>query len=666
MKRRTSGRSHSAFYCGLARRAELIGLAAALLSIFLLLLAPRALAGSGEAQKGGQPAPLSKAFKGRLPISELSENEAILHALNRLAFGPRPGDVERIRRTGLEKWVESQLRPEAIDDSALQARLARFPTIAMSTSELYDKFPNPAIEAARLGLTPEQYREQQRQQMRQEFLERQRQSGEYTRPGGRQRLGQVPDREQQRMEMLEASNSPRRIIGELSAAKLTRAVYSERQLEEVMADFWFNHFNVFAQKGPVLWMLPEYERQAIRPNALGKFSDLLTATAKSPAMLFYLDNWQSADPKAAEKLQGELNRRRQGFLALFGMNPRAAQNQRGRLGQPGAGQMTPEQRQQLLQRNMPRGLNENYARELMELHTLGVDGGYSQQDVIEVAKCFTGWTITAPRRNPEFRYEDRIHSREAKTVLGQKIDAGGMRDGEEVLSLLSRHSNTAKFISAKLARRFVSDAPPAALVERMARSFSESQGDIGSVLRTMIYSPEFWARSAYRAKIKKPFELVASAARALAADFDAPYGLVMWSGRIGEPLYLCQPPTGYSDKAETWVNTGALLNRLNFSMELASGRMRGARVDLDSILGGAARPGAAAAAGMNSAGAEEVLQRAIQVFLAGQVSEQTRGTLEKQLTDPQVLRATLDDPVRGVDAGLIAGLVLGSPEFQRR
>jgi uncharacterized protein (DUF1800 family) len=275
--------------------------------------------------------------------------------------------------------------------------------------------------------------------------------------------------------------------------------------------------------------------------------------------------------------------------------------------------------------------------------------------VTNVARAFTGWTLTAPRRDPEFRFESRIHDDTAKMILGRKIDAGGMKDGEEVLAMLAEHPNTAKFISSKLARRFVSDAPPQSLVDRMTRSFFESKGDLRSVLRTMIYSPEFWSRSAYRAKVKKPFELVASAARALGAETQIPVGLVLWTNRIGEPLYLCQPPTGYSDKAEAWVNTGALLNRINFATELSTNRMRGIRVNLAQVFGEE-----------SMADAKTALDRAVQVFLAGQISPQTRETLEKQLSDPQILRATLDDPVKSIDAGVVAGLVLGSPEFQRR
>ena len=459
--------------------------------------------------------------------------------------------------------------------------------------------------------------------------------------------------------------TPQRIIAELGMAKLSRAIYSERQLQEVMTDFWFNHFNVFAAKGADRWLITSYERDAVRPHTLGKFRDLLGATAKSPAMLFYLDNWQSADPEAFAKLERDLNNR----LARFGgrnlgRNPRRdrllmrdpslAQGRRrfpdDRM--PGAdGQRRPLQ-QQPRQR---RGLNENYARELMELHTLGVDGGYTQDDVVQVARAFTGWTLSAPRRDPEFHFESLLHSDGPFTVLGHKIDASGMKAGEEVLDLLTCHPNTAKFISTKLARHFVSDNPPPALVDRMSKIFLDTDGDIRAVLRTMFSSPEFWSRDAYRAKIKKPFELIASTARALGADIDVPLPLVLWSARIGEPLYLCQPPTGYSDKAETWVNTGALLNRLNFSLALAGGRMRGGRVDVASLLG--VDP---------SAEPRDALDRAIAVLLAGQASPQTRATLEKQVADPKLIQASLDDLLNTVDLGVVAGLVLGAPEFQRR
>lgn len=638
---------------GWMRRAVSLALALA------LTLPPPAAVSAGKQN--------AAAWKGSLPIRDLSESEAILHALNRLAFGPRPGDVDRVRALGLEKWIERQLNPTSIDDSAVVQRLERYPTLAMSSAELLEKFPRPQVAMRRAGMSREeiQQMQEQRQKQRQEMEEirQQMESGEAT-PEMRERM-----REMRALRDRDDAQGPQRVIAELSAAKLTRAIYSERQLEEMLVDFWFNHFNVFAGKGADRWLLTSYERDAIRPHVLGNFGAMLHATAKSPAMLFYLDNWQSADPEAFARMEGELRQRRDRFLRLFGDNPEMMESVRGgRRRDPNSAPMqqrdenrrarqmqAPGRRQpgQQPQRRQ-RGLNENYARELMELHTLGVDGGYTQQDIIEVARAFTGWTMR-PRSDAEFYFEPRIHDTKPKSVLGKKIDAGGVKDGEAILDMLARHPNTARFVSTKLARRFVSDTPPEALVQRMAESFAKSDGDIRAVVRAMIYSPEFWSRDVYRAKIKKPFELIASTARALGAESQAPLPLVQWANRIGEPLYRCQPPTGYSDKSEAWVNTGALLNRLNFALALAGNRLRGTRVNLGSLLGNSAAPSA-----------ERALEQAIQMFLAGQISEQTRATLAKQLADPQVTRATLDDRIQRVDFGVIAGLVLGSPEFQRR
>jgi uncharacterized protein (DUF1800 family) len=302
-----------------------------------------------------------------------------------------------------------------------------------------------------------------------------------------------------------------------------------------------------------------------------------------------------------------------------------------------------------------RGLNENYGRELMELHTLGVDGGYKQQDVIEVARAFTGWTIESPRENPAFYFDDRIHDPDPKRVLGKTIKAGGIKDAEQVLDLLVKNKNTARHISLQLADRFVSDDPPPALVARMAKTFEKSKGDIRAVMTTMIYSPEFWSRAAFRAKVKTPFELVASTTRALGADVDQPLQLAQWISRIGEPLYQCLTPNGYSDKAATWVSTGALLNRVNFAVALTSNKVRGAQVDINSLVG--------EDIGANS---KLALDRVEGEFLAGQVSDSTRATLEKEMTEPRILGAALDDPVKQINVGLITGLVLGSPEFQKR
>ena len=636
------------------------GFAAMFLFTLAVLAAPFVLAAKDKKDKGES----SKALKG-LPVHDLSEDEAILQALNRLGFGPRPGDLERVREMGLQKWIDRQLHPESIDDSPLEARLDRFPTLKMSSAKLLDEFPQPQVAARREGVTLEEYRKEQQERLRpapqamQSDMEKADTQGlpnfdagainANTNPGKEKGQGKGQGGFGNPMFNYQDVRTPQRIVAELSMAKMTRAVYSERQLNEMMVDFWYNHFNVFAAKGADRWLITAYERDAIRPHAMGKFRDLLEATAKSPTMLFFLDNWLSADPVAWEKLQQEQQQRRemrqQGMGGPFG-RPRFPQGQAS----PNANPNNPNAKGK-----QERGLNENYGRELMELHTLGVDGGYTQDDVINVAKAFTGWTIREPRRDPEFFFDERIHDTGKKTVLGHSIHAGGIKDGEEVLDILARDPYTARHISFELAQRFVSDNPPDALVDRMAQTFQKSDGDIREVLRTMIYSPEFWSKDVYRAKIKTPFELVVSATRAVGADADVPFLLVQWTNRIGEPLYQCEPPTGYSDKADAWVNTGALLNRMNFSLALAANRLRGVQVEIEPLLGGQA-----------ASDPHATLDQAIQVLLGGQVSAQTRDTLEKQLSDPQILQASLDDPVKQVNAAMIAGLVLGSPEFQRR
>jgi uncharacterized protein (DUF1800 family) len=401
-------------------------------------------------------------------------------------------------------------------------------------------------------------------------------------------------------------------------------VISERQLEEVMTDFWFNHFNVDARKGAVKWMVADYERTAIRPHTLGKFRDLLLATAHHPAMLFYLDNWMSTKAD---------------LVPVSG---------------PAKGRKL--------------GLNENYAREIMELHTLGVDGGYTQEDVIEVARAFTGWTIDRPREHGTFRYAPGAHDNGAKRVLGHALPAyGGEQDGVKVIDILSRHPSTAKFIVTKLARRFVSDEPPPALVERAAKTFRDTDGDIRTVVATIIASPEFFSAEAYRAKIKTPLEVVASSVRALDGDVQAAGGsgpqqlggglaLAQQVNKLGEPLYQQAPPTGYSDVAEAWVNTGSLLNRMNFALGLTANRVPGVRVDLSRAEGSADRRNP-----------QQVLDALLRSVLQGQATSQTRSVLATQLDDPEITRATRDD--RGpanTDVEKLAALVLGSPEFQRR
>jgi uncharacterized protein (DUF1800 family) len=533
-------------------------------------------------------------FAGKLPITELDEQEAILHALNRLGFGPRPGEVEQIEKSGLENWIRSQLHPDLIPDTVVNARLAEYPALRLSATNFLEEYPQPDVVAKKLGITQEDYQARLRDSAKA--------------PNGGNAF---PYKDQQE------------IVNDSMAIKMIRAVYSDRQLNEQLTDFWFNHFNVFIYKDLDRWYMIPYERDAIRAHVLGGFRDLLEATAKSPAMLFYLDNFLSGDPNTAVRLKQHPIHTRPGVkLPPFNGKP---------------------------------GLNENYGRELLELHTLGVDGGYTQKDVVEVARSFTGWTIKSPRDSPQFYFDDRLHDPNPKRVLGKVIHAGGMKDGEQVLDLLVKDRHTAHHISLQLAQHFVSDDPPEALVQRMTKTFEKSRGDIRAVMTTMIYSPEFWSRTAFRAKVKTPFELVASTVRALGGDMDQPLLMAQWVVRIGEPLYQCVTPNGYADKASAWISTGSLLNRMNFAVAVSNNNIRGTRIDLNSLVGS------------DDLGNPKVaLDRVETEFLAGQVSDTTRETLDKETTDPQIVGAKLDDPVRKVNLSLVTGLVLGSPEFQKR
>jgi uncharacterized protein (DUF1800 family) len=623
------------------------GTAAVFLSALALLLvwsaaaAPRLGGNKSHANTPAEPKTihLDKKFIGKLPITELTEDEAIVHALDRLGYGPQPGEIEHVRQIGLEKWIDEQLHPENIDDTELDQRLEKYSTLGMSSQQLLEKFPPPNLGAKQAGESLEQYKQQMAEKRREAVAQTMAQSMN----GGDNSM----DRADQ---MLARMQGPNRIVAELSMAKIERAIYSQRQLEAVMEDFWFNHFNVFAGKGLDRWLLTSYVRDTIRPHTMGKFQDLLIATAHSPAMLFYLDNWLSVDPTAFQELQQKREARRARFQGMFpGMFPQATQ------APPQSGdqeQAAPAQARPKLE---DRGINENYGREVMELHTVGVDAGYTQQDVIEMAKCLTGWSIRTPRRDSDFIFRPALHAQGAKVVMGHKFDYGGEEDGIEALKMLANDPHTARRISTELARHFVSDDPPAALVDRMTDEYLATGGDIRSVLKTMIYSPEFWSREAYRAKVKTPFELVASTARALNADVSVALPLVQWTARMGEPLFLCQQPNGYSDKAETWVNSGALLNRLNFALAFSTDHMPGSQVNLGGMFGENA-----------SRDPEMALSRSLDLFLDGQVAPQTRQTLENRLHDPQILEARLDDPIEHVNEGLLAGLVLGTPEFQRR
>jgi uncharacterized protein (DUF1800 family) len=544
-----------------------------------------------------EAAPPLAAGKPASAVPSNPEDRAIVHVLDRMGFGPRPGDVDRVRAMGLQAYIEQQLRPERLSDEAMAGRLASLPTVTLSSREIVRDYLLPV----------QLLRRQQQQQQRQQ---------QAPQTGASQESGPA-----RTPELVEAARNARAVLDDISSQKLLRAIYSERQLDELMVDFWFNHFNVFAAKGATRGYVTEYERDVIRPHVLGRFRDLLEATAKSPAMLFYLDNWQSA---AAAGVPTTASRERTAAAS------RRIPVRRGQTLLP------PRQpsRPAVPTRQAPRGINENYARELMELQTLGVDGGYTQKDVQEVARAFTGWTIERPRLGGGFRFEPRLHDDGEKIVLGHRIKAGGGEsDGERVLDILARHPSTSRFIATKLVRRFVSDDPPPSLVERAARRFRDTDGDIREVVRTIVTSPEMFAPAAYRAKVKTPFEFVVSAMRATGAESSSAVALAAAARDLGMPLYMCQPPTGYADRAGAWVNTGALLNRMNFAVALTGNRLRGVRMPHGAMVADAGRARDALVGGV----------------LAGDISPATAATIARAERAPQAI-----------------ALVIGSPEFQRK
>jgi uncharacterized protein (DUF1800 family) len=458
---------------------------------------------------------------------KLSKDQAILHALDRLTFGPKPGDLAAVKKMGVVAWMDLQLHPERIPE-------------------------NPEVE---------------------KHLEQAQSPAQNSKQGKQAAPAQY------------------------AQEKIFRAVYSDRQLQEVLVDFWFNHFNVDMSKGADRNLTPAYEREAIRPNVLGKFRDLLEATATSPAMLFYLDNWQSVVADTAARANGK---------------------------------------------KQSRGLNENYARELMELHTLGVDGGYTQKDVTEVARCFTGWTIDRPNQVGTFLYNDRTHDKGEKIVLGVTIPAnGGREDGEKVLDILAHHPSTARFISKELAQRFVADDPPPALIDRMAQTFQDSDGDIRAVLATMFRSKEFFSQGAFRSKVKTPLETVVGAVRATGARVDNATAMVNQIGNLGEPLYRKVEPTGYSNSNAAWVNSSALLARMNFAMQLGDNKLPGVHVDTSRF-------------------SKNPSDAAKQVLFTD-ASSQTLDAIKKEFSAEKK-----KNPRQEANGALIAGLVIGSPDFQRK
>ena len=771
------------------RRNRLLGFARQALNastvaaLCIVMVAPPALAAEGFAPADPAPGRSVTALPAEKPVGPLTQQQRILHALNRLTFGPRPGDEAAVSKMGLEAWFERQLHPETIDDSAFDERMKEFPAMDLSQAELMRRFPSPqmirqiqtrggamphdAVEKAIYADASFTYEAQRRKQekstdaataqvaagdpaddnvMQQPGMETAAKPTDAAPAVARGKKGKLekhsipvadmsdedvqavldlpPDQRfdkivampapqavafrdalhggekysfmrgftPQQIETVTAMQSPVRVVGaEAMETRLLRDVYSDRQLQAVMTDFWLNHFSVYAKKNQnEPYMLPDYERKVILPHALGKFENLLVATAASPAMLLYLDNWESIGPDSPAA---------QRITQYQGFNPN------GQIAQ-----------------KLPKGINENYGRELMELHTLGVNGGYTQKDVIEVARCFTGWTINRPyggggggfRRggiNPAdtidqgaFVFDASRHETGDKVVLGHTIKDGGINEGLQVLHLLATNPNTAHFISKKLAQRFVADDPPPALVDRMAATFLKTGGDIKSVLSTMFHSPEFWSPAVYRAKVKTPIEFMASALRASDANVNNAIPLVQAMERLGMPIYGMQTPNGYSWQAEDWVSSNALISRMNFALVLSGGRMPGTRTNWPSLLGDTSSSVTSAPT--------PATEKDLEALLLGQsAAEHTRQTVLSQFNNPTAQHMAETNfnarPVQEGDQSMdqaggsmryaalvrakgsrknnngngdfdqlanlpetpldtMAGLLLGSPDFQRR
>ena len=583
----------------------------------LLIATVAACGGSGATKVSSGAGPLFGAAALDEPAGprEQDATQQVNHVLSRLTFGAKPGDVTKVREMGVDRWIDLQLHPERIDDAATERYLTGFESQTLSAAELEEKYPRANQALARLGAAK------------------------------RDRSTLSHD---DSVKFFAQTQGLRRVAGEMQSTRVARAVLSERALQEVMTDFWLNHFNVYIQKGgPERYLLTSYENSAIRPNALGNFRSLLGAVAHDPAMLFYLDNWESQ----AERLP-------------------AAPRRKG-------------------------GLNENYGRELLELHTLGVDGGYTQADVIGAARILTGWTMKQPAKGGGFQFVAAMHDVGDKTVLGHHFAAGhGQQEGEQLLDIVASHPATAHYIAFKLARRFVSDVPPAALVDRAAATFLRTHGDIRAVMKTIVTSPEFFSTVAYRSKVKSPFEVVVSALRALDAKPDPTPRTAQVVSTLGQPLWGHQAPNGWPETGDQWMNTGAILNRINFGLALASNRVPGVSV--------AAWSGAQS---LQNLSLDQQVDGVVKALLGGEASPDTRGillsgenpflktaaaldttpgkittpdpddpTMAPEMT-PEMTRRNPRAPARDRAFGPLApakglaqvvGLAIGSPEFQRR
>ena len=551
---------------------------------------------------------------------ELTADQQVRHALSRLTYGARPGDYDRVRAEGVDRWIDDQLFPERLSDTVGDAIAARWPALGERGAQLIAENPPPGQVKIQRALTGTVMTAQDTAQMKQ------------------------------------LARKSYVFVGELQAARTARAVASERQLQEVMVDFWENHFNVFANKDRLRYYLPEYDA-TIREHAMGHFRDLLGAVAHTPAMLQYLDNFQSQADSTHNTLSPRRDRAR--FAAVRGGRPVFVGRGVGiRIVAPTAPQAAPPRH---------RGLNENYGRELLELHTLGVDGGYTQQDVVAVARALTGWTIAPPAQGGGFLFRPEWHDADAKTILGQSFPAGrGEDEGERVLDLVARHPSTARFIARKLCVRFVSDSPSTALVQRAADAFTRSDGNVRATLAVILHSPEFFSRAAYRAKVKTPFELVASAARALGATADTTPRTAQLVARLGQPLWGHQAPDGWPDNGAAWLNTGSILNRINFGEAVAANRLPGAQLT--------AWPQYAT---LRAEDRVAQIDGVLAAFLGGEASPDTRAVLAKgenplaaqaaPIADDSAARPRFAGSVTRLDpVAQLVGLALGAPEFQRR
>jgi uncharacterized protein (DUF1800 family) len=609
----------------------------------------------------------------------LTKEQAAAHLLSRFTYGGEPNEVKEVVNMGLEKWLKNQLLGES-EDADLQRRLQKFDALNFTNTEVENTFPRqPSVR--RLAIS-------------EGYLHKDS-VGVASRRYERERIAEFMKVKGFRLE--------EELFRQSISQKVLRAAYSENQLREMMTDFWFNHFNVALNKQQCAIYVPAYERDVIRPNVFGKFENLVLKTAKSPAMLLYLDNFMSSGISISVEDQ-----------KLLSMNNFDGMTDKDRA-------KTKEKINRIKKRIQDRkrrgGLNENYAREVMELHTLGVDGGYTQQDVTEVARVLTGWSVgpmgnitgygaTARRQierlneqeltkrgnviDGDFMFIADRHDNGEKTVLGRKFGAGGgFEEGVELLKMLANHKSAAQFISKKLAIRFVNDNPPASLVEKMAKTFTSTKGDIKSVIITMVNSPEFWSKEALREKTKSPFELAVSAVRGLKGEIERPMELNSWVNKMGQRLYYYQAPTGFPDNGEYWINTGSLLNRMNFGLALTSQRIPGVKLNL---------------AALNQNREPESLEAALTTYskliMPERDLQQTVARLKPMLNDPnleQKVAKAADKSNKDSEMGnsmsminererlevkkervapksqnasgmlaQVVGVIIGSPEFQRK